>query len=239
MENGDPNRLWQDSVHALGERSNYKRIWNDQAAHPEVAKLAVAGYREEAGFEATAADTIATLRATTGISPYDIALEIGCGVGRVGKHLATQCYHWIGTDISGEMLRHASQRLQGLSNVTLLELHTVGLSEIYSGTMDLVYCTIVFMHLFEWDRYRYVQEMARVLRPGGRCYFDNIPLDSAHGWQVFSEGAAYPIHRRPAHMSMSSSREEFRSYLTHAGFEDIRIHDLPSGLIAGTGRKPY
>lgn len=238
MENADPDKLWRDSVQALGERSNYKRIWNAQAAHPEVAKLAVAGYRDEEGFEATAEDTLATLRATTGVSPYDIALEIGCGVGRVGKLLAKHCYHWIGTDISGEMLTHARRRLQGLDNVTLLELHTVGLSEIRSGTIDLVYCTIVFMHLFEWDRYRYVQEMARVLRPGGRCYFDNIPLDTPHGWHVFSEGAGYPIHRRPAHMSMSSSREEFRAYLTNAGFEDIRIHDLPSGLIAGTGRKP-
>jgi SAM-dependent methyltransferase len=94
------------------------------------------------------------------------------------------------------------------------------------------------MHLFEWDRYRYVQEALRVLRPGGRCYFDNFPLDSEHGWKVFSESASYPLERRPAHLSMSSTREELRTYLEKAGFADTVVHDLQNGMIAATGRKP-
>jgi SAM-dependent methyltransferase len=114
----------------------------------------------------------------------------------------------------------------------------VGLQEFPEGAFDLVYCTIVFMHLFEWDRYRYVQEAFRVLRPGGRCYFDNYPLDSAHGWKVFTEGARYPLERRPAHISMASTREELSIYLSKAGFDAVRVHDLPNELIAATGRKP-
>ena len=78
----------------------------------------------------------------------------------------------------------------------------------------------------------------RVLRPGGRAYFDNFPLDSEHGWQVFSQGAMYPLANRPAHLSMSSSREELLAYMTRAGFAEVVIHDLPNGLIAATGRKP-
>jgi hypothetical protein len=37
---------------------------------------------------------------------------------------------------------------------------------------------------------------------------------------------------------MSSSREELRTYLTRAGFAEVRVHDLANGLIAATGRKP-
>ncbi len=145
---------------------------------------------------------------------------------------------WIGTDISGEMLKHARARLAACPNPTLLELHAVGLSEIHDDSLDFVYSTVVFMHLLEWDRYKYVSEMARVLRPGGRCYFDNVPLDTDHGWRVFSESARYPADKRRAHMSMTSSREEFRTYLQKAGFEAIQVHELPNGMIAGTGRKP-
>jgi ubiquinone/menaquinone biosynthesis C-methylase UbiE len=117
-------------------------------------------------------------------------------------------------------------------------LATVGLQEFPRDAFDLVYCTIVFMHLREWDRYRYVEEALRVLRPGGRCYFDNFPLDSEHGWKVFQESSSYPIDRRPAHMSMSSTREELRTYLSKAGFANVAVHDLANGMIAATGRKP-
>jgi SAM-dependent methyltransferase len=94
------------------------------------------------------------------------------------------------------------------------------------------------MHLLEWDRYRYVEEAFRVLRPGGRCYFDNYPLDSEHGWKVFLESSSYPLDRRPAHLSMSSSREELRTYLAKAGFTNGVVHDLANGMIAATGEKP-
>ena len=67
---------------------------------------------------------------------------------------------------------------------------------------------------------------------------DNFPLDSTHGWNVFIEGTRYPLERRPAHISMASTREELAIYLRNAGFEDVRVHDLPNELIAATGRKP-
>ena len=147
---------------------------------------------DEATLELTARGFIDTLRETAGLGPDDVVLEIGCGIARVGKPLSRECLHWFGADISGGMLAHAAARLGDCPNTTLVELATVGLQEFPRDAFDLVYCTIVFMHLFEWDRYRYVEEAYRVLRPGGRCYFDNFPLDSEHGWKVFSEGAQIP-----------------------------------------------
>jgi SAM-dependent methyltransferase len=232
------NERWQASTVALGERSSYKRVWDLQARDPDLASLAVAGHTDEATLELTARGFIDTLRTTTGLNPNDVVLEIGCGIARVGRPLSRECLHWFGADISGGMLAHAAERTRDRPNVTLVELATVGLQEFPRDAFDLIYCTIVFMHLFEWDRFRYVEEAFRVLRPGGRCYFDNFPLDSEHGWKVFMEGAGYPLDRRPAHLSMSSTREELEIYLRRAGFADVRIHDLPNELIAATGRKP-
>jgi ubiquinone/menaquinone biosynthesis C-methylase UbiE len=234
----DPKERWQARTIALGERSSYKKAWDLQAQDPDLASLAVAGHTDEATLELTARGFIDTLRSTTGLGPDDVVLEIGCGIARVGKPLSRECLHWFGADISGGMLARAAERTRELPNVTLVELATVGLQEFPRDAFDLVYCTIVFMHLFEWDRFRYVEEAFRVLRPGGRCYFDNFPLDSNHGWSVFMEGARYPLERRPAHLSMSSTREELGVYLRKAGFVDVRIHDLANELIAATGRKP-
>jgi ubiquinone/menaquinone biosynthesis C-methylase UbiE len=238
MSSESAQSRWRQSTTALGERSAYKSVWDKQAKDSDVAWLAVAGHTDEATLELTARGTIDILRGTVGIGPNDVILEIGCGIGRVGKPLSQECLHWFGADISGAMLGHAATRLKGRPNTTLVELATVGLQEFPRDSIDLVYCTIVFMHLFEWDRYRYVEEAFRVLRPGGRCYFDNFPLDSEHGWKVFSESASYPLERRPAHLSMSSTREELRIYLSKAGFIDVVVHDLQNGMIAATGRKP-
>jgi ubiquinone/menaquinone biosynthesis C-methylase UbiE len=237
MSPEDAHARWRESTSALGDRSAYKDVWDRQSRDPEVAWLAVAGHTDEATLDLTARGTIDVLRSTVGIHPDDVILEIGCGIGRVGKPLSTQCLQWFGADISGVMLGHAAARLKSRPNTTLVELATVGLQEFPRDAFDLVYCTTVFMHLLEWDRYRYVEEALRVLRPGGRCYFDNYPLDSEHGWKVFLESSSYPLDRRPAHLSMSSSREELRTYLSKAGFANVAVHDLANGMIAGTGVK--
>jgi len=187
---------WQAAAASLGERSAYKKVWDLQAGDPDLASLSVAGHTDEATLELTGRGFIDTLRSTVGVDRDDVVLEIGCGIARVGRPLSLECLHWFGADISGVMLGHAAARLRDRPNTTLVELATVGLQEFPRDAFDLAYCTIVFMHLFEWDRYRYVEEVFRVLRPGGRCYFDNFSLDSEHGWNVFMDGARYPLEPR-------------------------------------------
>lgn len=222
----------------IGSRSDYKAVWDRQAGDSNAAKVAVAGYTDEAELRRTAARTEQILESTTGLRPDDVILEIGCGVGRVGTVLAPRCKHWIGTDISGKMVRHAQERLAAFDNITVVELSTVGLAEIPDASVDLVYCTVVFMHLYEWDRWQYVKEAFRVLKPGGRCHFDNMAIGSEHGWQMLLAGAAFPLDRRPAHLSMVSSGEELESYATRAGFDDVKVHRFDEGWVAVAGRKP-
>lgn len=226
-----------DSGPTIAARSDYKRVWDRQSVDADSAKRAVAGYTDEAELLRTARRTEEILGKTAGLRPDDVVLEIGCGVGRVGSVLAPRCRHWIGADISGNMIAHARGRMAALPNVTLVELSTVGLAEIPEESVDLVYCTVVFMHLYEWDRWQYVKEAFRVLRPGGRCYFDNMSIGSEHGWQMFLAGAAWPLDRRPAHLSMISSGEELEAYAKRAGFGDVRVHRFDEGWVAVTGTK--
>lgn len=229
---------WENSMSRFSARANYKEVWNRQASDLDTAKLAVAGYTDEAAFEATASDTYIQIQESIGFSPHDIVLEIGCGVGRVGRVLSERCFHWIGADISGEMIRHARTRLADRQNVTLVELSGDGLVEFYSNSVDVIYCTIVFMHLYEWDRLRYVQEAFRVLRPGGRIFFDNVAYSSVEGWQMVNTGASLHPKHRPAHLSMCSSSEEFQTYLDKTGFEKNTVRLHPCGRWLGYGHKP-
>src|SRR4051812_45259376 len=88
-------------------RSDYRQVWDWEARSARNARLVVAGTSEVADHEASGLATARDVIVETAISTGDVVLEIGCGVGRVGKHMATHCARWIGADVSGRMLEHA------------------------------------------------------------------------------------------------------------------------------------
>lgn len=209
---------------SLSARSDYKSTWQGLSSTESAAKSFVSGTDDETHFTTSGLATVDLLREYVGIHPTDVFLEIGCGVGRVGRALAPLCKTWIGTDISGNMVAHARRRLRDLANVQVVELSGVALKEIPSESVDVVYSTVVFMHLYEWDRCRYVYDAYRVLRPGGRVFYDNVDVASSHGKRMFDEALAVDPSSRPAYMSMTSSGDELEAYARWAGFEGIRVH---------------
>lgn len=219
-------------------RSNYKNTWQDLSSSEPMAKTFVSGTADEAHFTSTGQATVDLLREFVGIRASDVFLEIGCGVGRVGRALAPLCRTWIGSDISANMIGHARRRLHDLSNVQFVELSGTGLKEIPDTSVDVVYCTVVFMHLYEWDRCRYVYDAYRVLRPGGRVFYDNVDIASPHGKRTFDEALTLdPLHR-PAHLSMTSSGDELEAYARWAGFEHIRVHRWHDAWVGVSAVKP-
>jgi SAM-dependent methyltransferase len=219
-------------------RGAYKTVLNILGDTETRAKLHVIGSEREEDFAATGAETRDILARTVGIRPDDTFLEIGCGVGRVGQVLAPICRQWIGCDVSGKMIQHARRRLQAFPNVKLVEISGYDLQPIPDRTIDVVYCTIVFMHLDEWDRYNYVLEAHRILRPGGRIFVDNFSICSDEGWEVFeTHRKKFPPAERPPHISKSSTPQELETYLRRAGFENVQGET--GGQIARYwGRKP-
>ena len=216
---------------ALPARSDYKTTWDAVATDVDSAKIAVSGYTDEAEYERTAQQNVELLRATVGLEATDEVLEIGCGVGRVGTALAPICKRWVGADVSANMLRHARARLAAFDNVELVELSGWDLAPVASSSLDVVYCTVVFMHLDEWERYKYVSEAMRILRPGGRVYVDNFNLCSDPGWEFFIAMAEnhHPLSR-PPNISKSSTPDELRTYFERAGFADIVVSSGPQSL---------
>ena len=205
-------------------RSDYKQVWTALSSTSDQAKIHVIGSTDEDAFSATGAQTLTFLQETVGVGHEDIVLEIGCGVGRVGRFVAPLCQRWIGCDVSPNMVKLAADRLRDLANIELHEISGFNLDGIADDSVDVVYCTVVFMHLESWDRYNYVLEAMRVLRRGGRIYIDNVNLCSEAGWHVFeNHRTAYAPELRPPHITQCSTPQEIETYLVRAGFGQVLL----------------
>ncbi|HQR35315.1 MAG TPA: class I SAM-dependent methyltransferase [Blastocatellia bacterium] len=95
-------------------------------------------------------------------------LEIGCGAGRMTKHLASVFGEVVGVDVSGEMIRQAKQRLTGFANVEVYETNGVDFSFLPDQGFDLILSAYVFQHVPCAEVIRSnLEDGWRVLKPGG------------------------------------------------------------------------
>jgi len=99
-------------------------------------------------------------------------LEIGCGVGRMTRALASAFGQVYGVDVSGEMIEQARQNLASTPNATVLQNNGADLRVLGDITIDFAFSYIVFQHIPSREVIRnYVAEVHRLLRPGGLFKF--------------------------------------------------------------------
>ncbi len=126
------------------------------------------------------------------------ALDVGCGTGSIGMSIAAlhpMLDVW-GVDLPGNLpgWKAAGADLQRVVAGSALDL------PFESGRFDVVWSLGVLEHIGEpapaserrADRLRYLSEMLRVVRPGGRVIIVAphkwFPLDPAHDWSTTAVG---------------------------------------------------
>jgi SAM-dependent methyltransferase len=217
---------------------DYKQIWNNLSSDFAGAAFHVCCVQDEDEIRANGALTADFLRSILQITSTDRVLEIGCGVARIGRELAPYCGEWHGTDISGNMIAHARERTGHLSNVFFHELPDNSLSIFPDNSFDCVYSSIVFMHLDKPDMFTYMRESYRVLKPGGRVYFDTYNLLAPGAWREFLKIVeAFPSGQRPGHVSQFSTPQEIQKFMDEAGFDWVKVDDQNEQLVVALGTK--
>jgi len=106
-----------------------------------------------------------------GRSPLDLsALEIGCGVGRMGEHLSARFQRYVGVDVSAPHLNLARKRSQDLGrrnfDFFLLDEFRAGTAEV-----DVAISLIVLQHNPPPIMVMLIDAMLSRLKPGGIAFF--------------------------------------------------------------------
>ncbi|MFD1019825.1 class I SAM-dependent methyltransferase [Thalassobacillus hwangdonensis] len=102
----------------------------------------------------------------------DIALDIATGGGHVAKQLAPHVHTVFATDLTKKMLQNTSGYLTDYSNIHYVVADAEELPFL-DDSFDVVTCRIAPHHFPHPERF--IEEVARVLKPGGRfAMIDNI-----------------------------------------------------------------
>lgn len=108
-------------------------------------------------------------------SHSDVAVEIGCGVGRITRAIAQDAGEVHAFDISEEMVEIARNR--GPQNA-VFHINDGASLDLPAASADIVVAYCVFQHLPNSDMLgRYLREMKRVAKPNAILTFTTCPRD--------------------------------------------------------------
>ena len=104
-------------------------------------------------------------------------LDFGCGIGNTTRALAAAFpgSRIVGTDPSSDSIGIARRRVQGNVEFARSDAQRLPFGD---ASFDFAIAACVFHHIAEAEQGRWVREVARVLRPGGRfVMFEHNPLN--------------------------------------------------------------
>ncbi|MEI6726696.1 MAG: class I SAM-dependent methyltransferase [Actinomycetes bacterium] len=163
-------------------------------------------------FEAYGALEIAVLK-HFGLADDSYLVDVGCGSGRLAKPLSQLLkVAYLGIDIVPELVEYARElvarpdwRFEVAEGLKIPEA---------DGVADMVCFFSVFTHLLHEQSFVYLQEAARVLRPGGVIVFSYLDFAVDCHWDVFEanvtglEGSSHPLN-------MFMSRDTIHAWAEH------------------------
>jgi ubiquinone/menaquinone biosynthesis C-methylase UbiE len=171
-------------------------------------------------------ESLAWLLTHAQCQPADVVLDVATGTGYTAFGFAPHVRQVTGLDVSSGMLAEARQRAaqQDIANVTFIE----GAAESMpfpDGEFDLVTCRIAPHHFLSVPQF--LQEVRRVLRPGGRLALaDTTAPDDPEvdAWQNMVEALRDPSHVR------NYTRTEWERFVAEAGLTIEAMEDAPGSI---------
>jgi ubiquinone/menaquinone biosynthesis C-methylase UbiE len=160
-----------------------------------------------------------------GLKPEDCLIDIGCGSGRLSHALIDYLKgNYLGTDIVSDLLEHARTLCANRSDWRFELVNSIAIPAARESA-DMVCAFSVFTHLLHEDAYRYLLEVHRVLRPGGKFVFSFLEFRVPATWTVFESMVQARETGVEKQHDQFLSRDAIDVWSSYSGFEIQNIYD--------------
>jgi SAM-dependent methyltransferase len=193
---------------------------------------------EYVGDPATARDELEGLFGRLGDDPRgSVCVEVGCGPGRMTGELAARFDRVLAVDVSPAMLELARRKVPA-ANVEFRLVSGHRLETLEDGSADVVVCYLVLQHLpSRRGVLDYLDEIGRVLAPGGRAFVQVPVLRAGAGprlWRAV-RGLGVPlvarlspdVERQSAYRGFRLTEQELTRGLRAAGLRVTARDESP------------
>jgi ubiquinone/menaquinone biosynthesis C-methylase UbiE len=148
-------------------------------------------------------------------------IDVGCGTGHQLAHWRTLGYEVAGIDGSSEMLAHAQANNPGA------EILEADARELPFGDASFDRVTSIEVLRYLPDPQPSIDEMARVLRPGGVCLATAAPLFSLNAYALVNRvGLFLPFGRLTRLKQFFTTSRRLRRQFEQAGFSEVTVHGV-------------
>ncbi len=199
---------------------------------------------------------------TCGLQPDEAVLDVGCGSGRMALPLTGYLNsegRYAGFDISQKAIAWCQEHITSAHPNFQFEV-----SDIYNSlynpkgkyqsldfrfpypdaSFDVVFLTSVFTHMFPPDVEHYLDEISRVLKPGGRCLCTYFLLNDESLAHIAEGKSAHNFqHEGPGYRTIHKKRPEEAIGLPETFVRDVygkfglAVHE-PLHYGSWSGREP-
>jgi SAM-dependent methyltransferase len=202
---------------------------------PKALQKFVGGEFEEVGVK-----IVSCLVDDCGLQPGEAVLDVGCGSGRAAIPLTGYLNRegrYAGFDISAKAITWCQENIsRSHSNFEFVvaDIHNA----LYNpkgkyqsldfrfpyadASFDLAFATSLFTHMFPPDVNHYLHEIARILKPGGRCVSTYFLLNEDSSACIEAGKGTYSFkHQREGYRTIATKRSEAAIALPEAFVRDV------------------
>jgi SAM-dependent methyltransferase len=157
----------------------------------------------------------------SGMSIFDL----GCGSGRLSYYLSRSNFdcNFLGTDVVQSLLDYAASRTPDHYRFMLHRSLSVPAED---ASIDIADAFSVFTHLLHHETYLYLEDILRVLKPGGKLIFSFLEFCSDDHWEyAFVPTVDAQRTGKPGHLNMFIERNVIKIWAQKLGYEFERFID--------------
>lgn len=198
----------------------------------EAMSIAVGGEYETFGLRE------AEILQYAGLRDGQSLLDFGCGSGRLAWALGQKkmSIDYCGIDIVKAFLRYA--RKKSPSNYRFILSRSLSIP-LPDASFDMASAFSVFTHLLHHESYNYLEELHRVVRPGGVVVFSFLEFSEPTHWEMFQYTVRAYRRARLPHLNQYMERSQIELWVEKLGYRNasfVASTDSPWGSIGAIGQ---